>query len=585
MLSILKRRINRIGSVVPTIFCTVLAGAMTVQQTAIQAEHLRIERLVSLPSLTGTAPINPVWSPDSSRLAFLWNDKALPFRDVWVVSAKDMKPKQITDMAHDFPYPEKKVSDPYKVLVQKAEARARGGVSDVIWTPDGKALIFSYQRDLFLVQADGTNLKRLTQTKGGEYILAFSPDGKFLSYLQEGDLWLWNQESDEIVQATRYGVPSIGIVPGARHTRLDAEVSSYKWSPDSRHIVLHFNDRRNIRKLLIPNYLTEETTVQTLRRDYTQDKNIISELAIYSLEKGSLKMIDLEGKRDFIIGKYSWSPDGNRLLIDQNTGTAPRRLIYVVNVMDGSIQEIWRDNANQQSYTSPWNSEWQSNSKGILFLSDLDGFVHLYALSLNEHTPEQLTKGNWSIINQMGYTPASLTVSSNTKEVYFVSSKKNPYERQVYKIPETGSKITQLTSLPGCHTPVVSPDGLKIALLHSSDVTHHACALGIEQVELVKLDGVCPCVLERGQILRLLLHDTFMLAAKHLSHRYWTDRDRLTFDFIMSVVVIAPCRTRERPIFCKRCGYRSVQQDGCKSTLAVVVPEDFPRRARDGDRF
>ncbi len=49
--------------------------------------------------------------------------------------------------------------------------------------------------------------------------------------------------------------------------------------------------------------------------------------------------------------------------------------------------------------------------------------------------------------------------------------KKNPYERQVYKMPEKGGMVTQLTSLPGCHFPFISTDGLKIALLHANDVT------------------------------------------------------------------------------------------------------------------
>src|SRR5208282_40546 len=40
---------------------------------------LTVERIVSrAPSLFGTAPISPAWSPDGTQLGFLWNDQAMP---------------------------------------------------------------------------------------------------------------------------------------------------------------------------------------------------------------------------------------------------------------------------------------------------------------------------------------------------------------------------------------------------------------------------------------------------------------------------------------------------------------------------
>ena len=69
-----------------------------------------------------------------------------------------------------------------------------------------------------------------------------------------------DQESNESVQATDIGEPAIGIVPGARYTRLDREFSSYKWSPNSQYVALHLDDRRNLRKEAIPNYIGEQTT-------------------------------------------------------------------------------------------------------------------------------------------------------------------------------------------------------------------------------------------------------------------------------------------------------------------------------------
>ena len=134
---------------------SLLSGSLVVGvalEAAAQRRRLTVERIASLPSLIGTAPSSPVWSPDSSRLAFLWNDAALPFRDVWVVDATGEAPARWTDMARDFPHPDSVAPDSIDALAARAAARARTGVSDLTWTPDGKALIFAYRGDLFRVQ-------------------------------------------------------------------------------------------------------------------------------------------------------------------------------------------------------------------------------------------------------------------------------------------------------------------------------------------------------------------------------------------------------------------------------------------------
>ena len=61
------------------------AAATAVPASAQPGSRLTVERVASLPSLIGTAPSGLAWSPDSSQLAFLWNDEGWPYRDVWVV--------------------------------------------------------------------------------------------------------------------------------------------------------------------------------------------------------------------------------------------------------------------------------------------------------------------------------------------------------------------------------------------------------------------------------------------------------------------------------------------------------------------
>lgn len=434
--------------------------------------RLPLERITTLPSLIGTAPASPVWSPDGSRLAFLWNNRGMPFRDVWVVDATGDGSKRATDLGA--PPAEKPAANAsFQELARWAAARHDPGVTAVVWSEDAKALVFVFQGDLYRVGADGAGLTQLTRTAEAESAPAFSPGGRYLSYLREGDLWLWTQSSGENVRVTRVGVPPVGRIPGGEFTDFDTEYSSYLWSPDGATVALLLEDRREARQVLFPDYLAEETRVVPQRRDFPGENDQTRSLALYPVAEGRPRPVDLPDPTDRRFGSISWSPDGSHLLVDQTSEDADDRWIYAVRRDDGAARELWHNHKPKGGSTTSasqlWTSHWQSDGKGIVFISDVEGWHRLYALPLAGGTPRPLTEGGWDVTGA-AFEGAGLAASPKTKEFFFVGSKKSPHERPVYRLPENGGPVVAVTSLAGTHTPFVSPDGARAAVLHSSDV-------------------------------------------------------------------------------------------------------------------
>jgi len=452
----------------------VSAGVLTLALLLAAADRARLplERITALPSLIGTAPASPVWSPDGSRLAFLWNDRGMPFRDVWVVGATGEGLKRTTDLGAPVEKPAAQAS--FENLARLAAERHDPGVTAVIWSQNGKTLVFAFHGDLYRVGGDGAGLTELTRTAEAEYAPGFSPDGRYLSYLREGDLWLWNQASGENVRVTRVGVPPVGLISGGEFSDFDIEYASYVWSPDGSTIALLFEDRSKVRQVLIPDYLAEETRVVPQRRDYPGDNDHIRRLALYPVAEGRPRPIDLPDPTDRRFGSIAWSPDGDSLLVDQTSEDADDRWIYVVRRADGSARELWHSykpkGGSTTSASELWTSAWQSDGKGIVFISDVEGWLRLYALPLSGGPPRLLAEGDWDVTGA-AFEGASLTMSLKTKEIFFVGSKKSPYERPVYRMPENGGPLVVVTSLDGTHLPFVAPDGARVAVLRSSDVS------------------------------------------------------------------------------------------------------------------
>src|SRR5262249_38065179 len=138
------------------------------------------------------------------------------------------------------------------------------------------------------------------------------------------------------------------------------------------------------------------------------------------------------------------------------------------NPADATLRELYHD-ARETRTSAHWNARWQSDGKGVLLISDLDGRHGIYQLPLAGGTPKRLTDTTWSVIGESG--PSRLFVSASTHEVFFVSTKKNEEERQVYRMPEAGGTMTQVTTLPGVHFPYLAPDGRTLAVIRSDDVT------------------------------------------------------------------------------------------------------------------
>src|SRR4029079_16762996 len=188
--------------------------------------------------------------------------------------------------------------------------------------------IVSCEDRLYRVNADGGGTTRLELPPAVRTTLSFSPNGRFLSWIQDGDLWLWNQGTNAVSQVTHAGVAPIGSIPGSAYTHPDAEFTLPKWSSDSRAIAMHWDDRRRVRKLLFPDYLGEQVRITELRRDVPGDSDQIRGVAIVSVDRGQVRRLDLPDATDRRNASFNWSPDGTRLLVDQNSEDAKDRWIY-----------------------------------------------------------------------------------------------------------------------------------------------------------------------------------------------------------------------------------------------------------------
>ena len=105
-----------------------------------QAPRLTLERASSSrPKLDGTPPANPVWSPDSRHVAFMWDDTGMGERNIWVAAATGGAPRRLTDLAKEFPTTSRGTMDADQLRLATMMMMRGGGLADMIWAPDSAA--------------------------------------------------------------------------------------------------------------------------------------------------------------------------------------------------------------------------------------------------------------------------------------------------------------------------------------------------------------------------------------------------------------------------------------------------------------
>jgi len=415
-----------------------------------------LERILSRrPALSGTSPTAPGWSPDGKLLAFLWNDRAMPERQIWVVDRDGTRPRRLT------------------------ETRSPGGVSELAWLP-GRRLLYLEAGEVRRIDAGEGKPVVLAPAAGARSDLTVSPDGRTAAWIEDGDLWLLPLDGGGPVRATQVAVKRIGYGSGV-YDRLDVEIGRSAWddklpptwSPDGKVIAVEYVDRRHVDAFPIPDYLPPEASLDHVRRGAPGEVNDLRTVALLDVASRKLRLVELPEPKRWKIVALAFSPKGP-LLVDRETDDSIDRAVQLVNPATGALTEMWTDHRTSRQYNQV-TSIWHPDGKRILLTGDLDDWYRLYLLTPGSRELTPLTSGPHDVLGAAIAPPGA-------SSIHVVSNDPSPAERQVFRIPAGGGTQVRVSTLPGENEPFVSPDGATVAFLHSDDAMPTELYIGSRRI-------------------------------------------------------------------------------------------------------
>ncbi|GMV77413.1 MAG: peptidase S9 [Chitinophagaceae bacterium] len=336
----------------------------------------------------------------------------------------------------------------------------------LIFTNTKKVWRYESRGDYFIYNKSTNSLQQLGKglPESSLMFAKISPDGKKAAYVSKHNVYVEDLTTHKITQLTKDGTDR--IINGTFDWVYEEEFGcrdGFRWSPDSKNIAYWQIDARNIRNFLMINN-TDSIYSFTVPVEYPKvgEDPSSCKIAVVNIDTKKSTWMNVPGSAiQHYIPRMEWA-NNQQLIIQQLNRKQQESKIMLLNSSTGAASTIyeekdaaWIDIKSRWNNDNPVGWEWV-NKNDFLWISEKDGWRHIYLISQNGKKETLLTKGNYDMIDFGG-------VDEKNGYVYFTASPNNALQKYLYRVNLNGGGNATLLSpenQKGTHSYQISPNGL-----------------------------------------------------------------------------------------------------------------------------
>jgi dipeptidyl aminopeptidase/acylaminoacyl peptidase len=445
---------------------------------------LTVDSIMRGPKLVGYPPTGLRWAGDSSRLYFEWRRPGDDEASTWVVRRDGSDLRRLSDDERGSAPPPNGAWDKAHrrvlfvdrgdiVLVdsvaglRRQVTRTTGAEANPRWARHETAITFTRDNNLFIVPLDSGEIAQLTDVQAKKRDPRDTDSQKFIKAEEEKLIEHTRVEAEKKKKAEEKekarALPKFELAD--RQSATDLQLS-----PDGAHVFILVSERSEAAKRpTVPNYVTESSYTEDLTaRTFVGDAQDKRTLAIMNVNTGRTVTAEAPATRQIRWSMAQISDDGKVAVAHGRAGDNKDRWLLAVDpesgktrVLDALHDDAWVREVGGFGSTDR-SFGWMPDQKRLWFLSERDGWMHLYTVDATADHPSarQLTEGKWEI--------ESVAVSADKTRFYITSTEAHPGERHIYAMPIEGGARTKLTSMTGGSAGNASPDDGAFGIVYSS---------------------------------------------------------------------------------------------------------------------
>ncbi|MGB4845897.1 MAG: S9 family peptidase [Ferruginibacter sp.] len=269
----------------------------------------------------------------------------------------------------------------------------------------------------------------------------FSPDGKKVAYVSEHNIYAEEISTGQITKLTVDG--SRKLINGTFDWAYEEEFGcrdGFRWSPDGSRIAFWQVDATKIRDYYMLN-TTDSVYSQVIPVEYPKVGEAPSpvKIGVISLANRFVTWMDIDGDpQQHYLPRMEWAGK-NELVVQQLDRKQQESKLKYCNANDGKSRTFWAESSTtwvdlNADDPSGWN--WVNNGNDFIWISDKDGWRHIYRISRDGKTETLLTKGNYDI-------GEIKCIDEVKNHIYFTASPENATQLYLYRVDVDKGTIVQ----------------------------------------------------------------------------------------------------------------------------------------------
>lgn len=319
----------------------------------------------------------------------------------------------------------------------------------------------SFSADYYVIDIARKEIEPLSN-KGPQQAATFAPNGYSVAFVRNNNIYIKNLRFQTEAAITTDGAKDtlINGVPDWVYEEEFRFNKAFEWSPNSEEIAYLKFDEAAVRQWQLQSYkasFPENMDYELYPGEYsykypkTGTANSKVSVHVFNIRQRTTKKMDIKGD-DVYIPRITWTKSPGELAVIVLNRRQDQLELMLANSSSGVTRSILTDrNSRYIADAVLDNINFLSDGKHYVYMTELDGYMHLHLYSLNTGKVRQLTKGSWDVTAYYGFDEAS-------KLFYFQAAAKSPLQREVYSIKMDGSGMTALAADKGTNDVLFSKD-------------------------------------------------------------------------------------------------------------------------------